>query len=790
MNEPLIQGIAGTAFGAPGMEPRWTSSSKDGIGTAYNTASRLWFTLSHGIVNEIYYPCIDQPNTRDVQLLLTDGESFVHEERRNLETKLSYPAKGALAYQIVNRDPGGRYEIRKTVISDPYLPVLLMDHELVIHDPALRGKLRLYLLIAPHLKGKGCGNSADIIDLCGSLVLHASRESVHLACGVSPPFVRASAGYVGASDGYQDITRHLAMEWMFRNAPDGNVALTGEIRPGEDGRFLIAIGFGGSLSSAVTPMAQSLVRPFRESFTRFVNQWSRLRHRDDENDAFVCHSGDQGSMYRLSRCILQAHEDKLYQGGMIASMSIPWGEAKGDEDLGGYHLVWPRDLLHSTSVLLVSGQIELPLRALVYLTCIQRDDGSMPQNCWIDGTSYWSGQQLDETAAPVVLARRLHQAGGLQGFDPWVMVTRAVGCLMLNGPSTGQERWEENSGYSPSTLAGVLAAVISAAAFAGERGESAVHELLLAYADWLRANLEAWTCTRKGTLDPTIPRHFVRIVPAAADRSGPAGDPADLTIEIANGGGTHRASDILDGGFLNLVRYGFLAPDDPLVTDSLKLIDRELKVDFEEGPCWRRYPFDGYGSHTDGSAFDGSGYGGCWPLLTGERGHYELAAGRDALPYLLAMENFANDGGMFPEQIWPLDDAGPMKRGQPAGSAMPLCWAHAEYVSLVHSRHVGYPVDRIPEAWQRYVANPAGKCGTAFWSLAHRTREIPAGTRLVVLLDKPTRLRWRTAGSTGWREIETTPVFTRLHIAKFGVQTSMLEFQLDDEPTVWSMGIS
>lgn len=785
-SSPTTDGIA---FGAPGMPPRWTSSSKDGIGTAYNTASRLWFTLSHGIVNEIYYPCVDQPNTRDVQLLITDGETFFHEERRDLEHAISYPEKGALAYQIINRDPAGRYEIRKTLISDPYLPVLLIEHELVIHDETLRGKLRIFLLLAPHLQRKGGGNSADIIDLSGTTILHASRDSTHLACGASPPFIRASAGYVGSSDGYQDISKHLAMEWTFRSAPDGNVALTGELGPGEDGKFLIAIGFGGSLSGAVTPMAQSLAQPFSEIYTRFVRQWSRLRHGDDDDEAFTCHSGDGGGMYRLSRCILQAHEDKLYQGSLIASLSIPWGEAKDDEDLGGYHLVWPRDMLHSASAMLVSGQMELPLRALVYLACIQREDGSMPQNCWIDGTSYWDGQQLDETAAPVILARRIHQSQALQGFDPWVMVRRAVACLMLRGPSTGQERWEENSGYSPSTLAALLAAVISASAFAGERGEKQTQQLLLDYADWIHRNLENWTCTRKGTLDPAVPRHFVRIVPPAGDHSGPAGDPADLTLEIANGGGSHRASDIIDAGFLDLVRYGFLAADDPLVTDSLVLIDRELKVDFPEGPCWRRYPYDGYGSQPDGSPFVGTGYGGCWPLLTGERGHYELAAGRDARPYLRAMENFANEGGMFPEQVWPLDNAGSMKRGAPAGSSMPLCWAHAEYVSLVHGIHAGSPPDRIPEAWQRYVNSPADRSTVAFWSLKHRTPRVPPGTRLIVLLDQAAPFRWKPSSETDWRKIEATRGLDRLHLVELAELTENFEFQIGDDGEIHSVSV-
>jgi glucoamylase len=780
---------SGIAFGAPGMEPRWTSSSKDGVGTAYHTASRLWFTLSHGIVNEIYYPCIDQPNTRDIQLLVTDGEALFHEERKDLQHEITYPAKGALAYQIINRDPQGRYEIHKTVISDPYLPVLLIDHQLIVHDESLRGKLRLFLLLAPHLKGKGGGNSADVIDLSGSMVLHAERESHHLACGASPPFVRASAGYVGASDGYQDISKHRCMAWSFQSAPCGNTALTGEVQTDKNGRFLIAVGLGGSLSSAVTPMAQSLVQPFRENYEHFVAQWSRLRHMDDENSAFTCHTCDEGSIYRLSRCILQAHEDKLYQGSVIASMSIPWGSAKGDEDLGGYHLVWPRDMLHSATAMLVSGQHELALRALVYLTCIQPPDGSMPQNCWIDGRAYWPGRQLDETAAPAILAGRLARADALLGFDPWVMVLRSVGYLMLNGPATGQERWEENSGYSPSTLASVLAAIISAATFAKERDEISIQELLLAHADWIYNHLKEWTCTRKGTLDPNIGQHFVRIVPGADDCSGPAGDPADVTIEIANRGGVHRASDIIDAGFLDLVRFGFLPPDDPLLIDTLKLIDRELKVELPGGPCWRRYSYDSYGSHRDGRPFDGTGYGGCWPLLTGERGHYELAAGRDPMPYLQAMEVFGNEGGMFPEQIWPLESAGPMIYGEPAGSAMPLCWAHAEYVSLVHSRHAGHPLDRIQEAWKRYVANPPPPANTEFWSYAHRTSEVPRGSGLIVLLDHPGLVRWRKRGESGYQDLPAAHRFSNLHSANLGRIEHDIELQIGEDESCFSVKV-
>ena len=140
------------AFGTPGIEPRWTSSAKDGIGTAYNSSSCVWFTLSHGIVDEIYFPHVDSPNTRDLQFLITDGESFCHEERRDLVHKIEYPEQNALFYRLTNSDREGRYRLVKEILVDPHSPVFLLHTRLEISAPTLRGKLRLYALLAPHLK--------------------------------------------------------------------------------------------------------------------------------------------------------------------------------------------------------------------------------------------------------------------------------------------------------------------------------------------------------------------------------------------------------------------------------------------------------------------------------------------------------------------------------------------------------------------------------------------------------------------------------------------------------------
>src|ERR1043166_4398909 len=263
------------AFGAPGMEPRWTRSAKEGIGTAYHTGCRLWFTLSHGIINELYYPNVDCPNTRDFQLLITDGETFCHEERRDLDHHIEYPEKSTLYYRLINTDPQKRYRIVKEVITDPHTSVLLMYGRLEVTDQKLRGKLRAYALLAPHLKGLGQHNSAWCYDLDCRPLFHAQREEIHLAFGGAPDFLRRSVGFVGASDGWQDLMQHNSMEWQFQRAEDGNIALTAEIDLSRDSEFVLGVAFGRSQQSASTKLLQSLAIPFAQHRSNYVKQWQR-----------------------------------------------------------------------------------------------------------------------------------------------------------------------------------------------------------------------------------------------------------------------------------------------------------------------------------------------------------------------------------------------------------------------------------------------------------------------------------------------------------------------------------
>ncbi|MEO7411951.1 MAG: glycoside hydrolase family 15 protein, partial [Opitutaceae bacterium] len=408
-------------FGAPGIEPRWSSSAKDGVGTAYSISSPVWFTLSHGIVNEIYFPHVDTPNTRDLQFLITDGETFCHEEKRDLRHETEYPEKNALLYRLTNSDRDGRYRLVKEVLVDPHFPVLLIHTRVEIFDETLRGKLRVYVLLAPHLNGTGKNNSARWNEVGRRRLLHAWRDDVNLVMGCEPSFTRRSVGYVGFNDGWRDLMDNFQMDWEFTRADHGNLALTAEVDLSLGLEFTLGVGFGLTAQSACTQLEQSLATAFPSIRERFVAQWQRT-HSTGELDGFT---SDGGHLLRLSQCVLLAHEDKMYQGAFVASLSIPWGETKDDSDQGGYHLVWTRDMVQTATALLACGQTESALRALIWLACIQDEDGGLPQNSSISGEAYWHGVQLDEVAVPILLAWRLQQAGALRLFDPWPLVSRA-----------------------------------------------------------------------------------------------------------------------------------------------------------------------------------------------------------------------------------------------------------------------------------------------------------------------------------------------------------------------------
>ncbi|MHB1566345.1 MAG: glycoside hydrolase family 15 protein [Acidiferrobacter sp.] len=747
-------------FGHPGIAPRWTSSAKDGIVTAFSTSSRVWATVSHGILNEVYYPTIDKPQIRDLQFLITDGVNFVHEEKRDLNreiTCISCSDGATLAYRIVNADPEGRYRITKEIIADSDRDCVLMHAHIDIVDE-WEGRLQLYVLLAPHIGGGGWGNYARSQQVAGKRVLIAWKDKVCVALGVDQGFVEASCGYVGYSDGWQDLKKHFHLKYVFDEAEDGNIAVIGQVDIATCSNFVVGLAFGDQRHAAVTTLSQALSVPFPVHKERFLDAWQHASGR-------VCdlssHTGDKGLLYRVSHNVLLAHEDKTYRGAHIASASIPWGDAKGDEDLGGYHLVWARDMVQTALALLACGDTENPRRSLIYLACSQKADGSFPQNFWLNGEAYWSGIQLDEVAFPIILAWRLWQAKGLGEFDPLPMVKAAAAFLVRQGPTTQQERWEEAGGYSPSTLAATIAALICAADFVRAHHDVTTAHFLEDYADYLESHIEQWTVTTKGTLVPGITRHYIRILPVELQDNSPNVDPNTAMVTLSNqrpeGPCQFPAREIVDAGFLELVRYGIRYPEDVLIEDSLRVVDAVLKVETPFGPCWHRYNHDGYGDGPTGQPFLGWGQGRAWPLLTGERGHYELAAGRDPQVYIRAIEGFASEGGMLPEQIWDEDhpDLG-MTLGRPAGSAMPLAWAHAEYIKLVRSATDGRVFDRVAPVAARYLntRRRKPKWPLEYWKPIHQVREVVAGCTLRIMAPAAFVLHW---SADEWTQAMDTP---------------------------------
>jgi GH15 family glucan-1,4-alpha-glucosidase len=463
---------------------------------------------------------------------------------------------------------------------------------------------------------------------------------------------------VGRSDGWTDLADNFQMDWEFDRALDGNVALTGELALDGRATFTLGLALGESLHDAVTTLFQALDLPFKAQRDRFIEQWDRVCRR---NLPLMKASRDGGHCYCGSYSLLMAHEDKTYPGAIIASLSIPWGETKGDEDMGGYHLVWTRDMVNSVMGLLAAGNTESPRRALSYLAASQQEDGGFAQNFWINGDPYWTGIQLDEVAFPILLACRLTRENALGTFDPYAMVMRAAGYLIRNGPATAQERWEEASGYSPSTLAVTIAALIAAGSLARQRGEEVTARFLEEYADFLERHVDAWTVTTEGTLVAGIARHYIRIHP---------------------------------------VRVRDYEPD--------------------ENP---------------------------------NRGRREPLHGPYVRRHVAARRSSAT--GLFPEQIWDEADRpeSHMWLGRPTGAAMPLMWAHAEYIKLIRSASDGQVFDVVPQVVERY-RTPSGRCDLEIWKPNRRVRSAKPGCTLRIQAPAAFRLRW---SRDDWQIIDETP---------------------------------
>ncbi|MFN8472697.1 MAG: glycoside hydrolase family 15 protein [Anaerolineae bacterium] len=686
-------------------EALWTAGDKQAIGTAFtydqaptDTPSKVWFAITHGAVTDILYPTVDQNNVRAVEVIVSDGKTFTHEQMTDMDVRVEAVDKHALAWRVTSKDPDGRYRVIQDVVTDPQSNTLLVRTAF----EALKGEARdyqLYLHYVPYLRTAGSGDSGAF-----DAAAHTARVwdgDVHSLLTTDPPWIQGKMGKLNVSDGLTDLRDTYTLRDAGQDTRDqDHVAVT--VQMPTDTPWTAALAFGGSDDDAAQAARGALSKGFSSVQQAYIAGWQQWSSKLDNL------GGAATDLYYLSAMVIKAHEDKTHPGAIIASISTPWGQHVPDDyDVPGYRRVWARDLSHAATALLAAGDRATAESVLDFLDNTQQlPDGSFPQNSYVDGRPFLQAKQMDQVSAPILLAWNLNAVDRYKS-----LVKPAADYIYSHGPKTDQERWEENKGYSPSTIAMEIAALVAAADLARRAGDPGSAGRYLELADKWQAGVIGWTYTTNGPLGDG--RYFLRITDGEPD--------TDNNIKIANKGGPHDQRSIVSPDFLDLVRLGVLPANDEHIVSSLPELDATLRVETPVGPGWYRYNFDRSGEPEPGAYYPGKGH--LWPFLTGERGMYDLAAGNldEARALLHTMEGFASPSGMLSEQVWEASGggnprcaasmaAGWMPAGAPCqiagkgtGSSTPLAWAHSEYMLLLKSVVTGTVFGQPTVVRERYV---------------------------------------------------------------------------------------
>ncbi len=636
----------------------WAPAAKQAIGSAFEARgaqSPVWFTVQSGILTEVFYPSIDQAQIGDLQLIVTDGAGFFSEQKRDVVSQVQMDREG-MSVHISGKEISGAYQIEQDIITEPQHSAVRIRTVFIPLKPGLRA----FVLFKPAISNTGSGDSGSIRGDAMTATEGSNLAPVHAAVLASTGWRVNSAGYVGVSDGWQDLSKHFQITEPAQSVGPGNIALTGELAADltRMTQFEITLGFGATESQAIQSARDSMSIPFQASLQDYRAGWNR----------YLDGLGLKGHQ-RLSAAVIKMHEDKTQRGAIIASMTtpaIPGGTRAPESNQGGYHLVWPRDLYHAAIGLLSAGDIQTPTDVLRFLRERQKPDGSWHQNFFLDGTPYWHAIQMDQVSFPILLASMLKRSGVELTSQDLYMVRKAADYISANGPVTEQDRWEEIGGYIPSTIAAEIAALRVASRLLGD------NQYYQKAWSWSQ-QIENWTVVREGSLGKN---YYLRV-----SRSGNTQTPE--RIDLANEGGLAWNWDIMDGGFLELVRLGIRDWNSPEIVSTLAMYDRATP-DLELRGVYRRYNRDAYGS---------SRIGGYWPVLAGERGEYAIASGQltQARYQLATMESSGNETGLIPEQIIGFSQ-GHSVIGE--GVPCPLVWSHAEHLRLSRSIRDGKIFDQ------------------------------------------------------------------------------------------------
>jgi glucoamylase len=750
-----------TAPGAPGVLSRFDLARKDCVGTAASITSKVWYTVADGVLSDVYSPTVDNTNVETMQYVVTDGHSFTDLQTRDLTYTVSADPTG-MACTVLATSAAHGYQLVTTYVADPARDAVV-THTTVrgTHGPAPQG-LTLYIRLDAHVNGNGGGGQdnggADsaVIDTSTHTPVPVAYDiattteaanrayavPTFMALAATDSFTQASVGYAGtASDGLTqlDATRMLG---DYTAAPNGHVVLTARIVPNQHGDITLALGFGRDQRGAISVADKAATSPFAATLAGYTAGWraydARLRPPPTTLPGFDQVAIDRiRSAYYLSANVVKASEDKTFPGAIVASLASPWGQAVSAGNLvngepvyfGSYREVFSRDLYEAFTALLVDGDLTTAQDATRFLLNRQQlPDGRLPRNSLLNGkvAPDTGGDQLDETSYPILMAWQ----SGLGGDTAlWTDHVRpAADFLVAHGPTFGVERWEEQKGYSPSTIAAEIAGLTAASAIAGHHNDTTRARLYQATADNFQRHVKDWTLTTAG---PYGPRYFLRL--------SQTGDPnAPNVYDLKNGAPYADQRQVVDAGFLELVRLGELPASDPDVLASLKTVDATIRRDTPSGVGFYRYgtsapgSSDGYGDcyqpGPTNCAPSGrpwptgdTGSGHLWPVLSGERGEQELQTGNttNAAALLVSMQRMTSGVGLEPEQNWenPPLEASPygtdptlasigFAPGHPAGSASPLTWAQAQLARLALALGAGRPLEQPAITRARYVEAP------------------------------------------------------------------------------------
>ena len=638
---------------AQDMDAHWATAAKNGFGTSVSLSSKVWFTLANGVMTEVFYPTVDLPNVQTLQLYVDTG-GRIETEIDSTHHRLEVPNPAALTFRQINTAKNGAYTITKTYVTDPRRNTVLIDVDVSIKSGS---DARVYVQYDPSINNSGW------------------HDDTHIERNGLIAFEKDIASALIPSCGFHELSMKVPTNLI-------------QTFPLNQNRCTLALSFAKTPDQAVATARASLARGFSAVRREYEAEWQRYV-------ATLPRIAKHQRQFNMAAMVLKGLEDKTYRGAVIASPSTPWGGGpnSNEPNTTGYHAVWSRDLYHVATALESMGDRAGANRLFDYLFNVQqKPDGSFPQNSWVDGRPIGNGLQMDQVALPLVLAYQLKR----HDRKTWLKHIKPAADFILNrGPRTDQDRWEEKPGYSPAAIAAQIAGLVCAAEIAKLNGDKATAGKYRETADNWAQNVDKWTVTKSSNAG-----YYLRITENDNPNDG-------AKMEINSSSLVVDERKILDAGFLELVRLGIKGPRDPLIVESLKLIDQLIKVKTPAGEAWYRYNHDAYGETPDGGNYDArNGIGRLWTLLTGERGEYELAASDIAAARrrLNTMAGFANDGLMIPEQVWDRQErpAASLRFGAGTGSATPLAWSMAQFIRLAMSIERGRNVETPRVVWERY----------------------------------------------------------------------------------------